>query len=588
MRKLLIYLNGYRRETVLAPFFKLLEAFLELLVPLVMAKIIDVGIGGSDRGYVVRMGGWLLLLGAVGLAFSVTAQFFAAKAAAGFSVKLREALFGHLLELDFTEMDQIGASAMITRMTSDVNQVQSGVNMVLRLFLRSPVVVLGAMVMAFSVDWKSALVFAAVIPLLSVVVFGLLFHTIPLYRKVQEALDRVLGLTRENLTGVRVIRAFHKEAAEEERFRQRNRAYASLQLFVGKISAFLNPATYVLVNGALLALLSVGAVQVDTGNLTQGEVVALVNYLSQILIELVKLANLLITITKALACADRVAAVLERGGGAGKSGFLDEAEGGETGGGAYRDGFSGVPPPFLSFEHVSLTYDGAGAESLRDIHFTVQKGETIGIIGGTGSGKTSLVNLIPRFYPVTKGSLKLEGVDVRSLPEEEIRLRIGIVPQKAVLFQGTIRSNLRWGKEDVSEEQLWAALEQAQAREIAEGKPGGLDAEVAQNGMNFSGGQRQRLTIARALLRKPEILILDDSSSALDYATDSRLRAALRKMGNTTIFMVSQRTSAIRCADRIVVLEDGEMAGCGTHEQLLESCKVYQEIAGQTEGEEPT
>lgn len=596
MKKLFRYLKDYKKESVLAPLFKLLEAFFELLVPLVMAGIIDRGISSGDRKYILVMGACLLGLGIVGLISSITAQFFAAKAAVGFSTKLRQALFDHIQELNFTNIDKAGTSTMITRMTSDVNQVQSGVNMVLRLFLRSPIIVFGAMIMAFTIDVKSALVFVVAIPLLAVVVFGIMLFTIPMYRKVQAALDRVLGITRENLTGVRVIRAFHQEKQEEERFRENNQRLAGLQMFVGRISACMNPVTYVLVNGAIIALIYTGAVQVNVGQLTQGEVVAVINYMSQILVELVKLANLIITITKAMACADRVAAVFditnEENGQTEYSGQsnqpdreeqpeqpeqAEKSEQPEQSEQPGRKAFGGVP--FLQFEHVSLTYAGAGAETLRDIHFTVEKGETVGVIGGTGSGKTSLVNLIPGFYPATKGAVLLEGKDIQEIPEEQLRNRIGVVPQKAVLFKGTIRSNLEWGKPDATQEEMWAALDTAQAREVVEDKPGRLDAGVSQNGKNFSGGQRQRLTIARALVRRPEILILDDSASALDYSTDARLRAALRDLGNeTTTFIVSQRASAIRQADKIVVLDDGDMAAVGTHEELLKSCTVYQEI----------
>lgn len=567
----MVYLKGYRAESVLAPLFKLLEAFLELLVPLVMAKMIDNGIANSDAGYIARMGGCLLGLGAAGLAFSITAQFFAARAAVGFSTKLRQALFDHIQGLDFTNIDKAGASTLITRMTSDINQVQSGVNMVLRLFLRSPIIVFGAMIMAFTIDVKSALIFVAAIPVLAIVVFGVMLWTMPLYKKVQAALDQVLGITRENLTGVRVIRAFHQEKREEERFCESNEKLAALQMFVGKISAVMNPVTYVIVNGAVIALIYTGAVQVNVGNLTQGEVVAIINYMSQILVELVKLANLIILITKALACADRVASVFEI------PGEKEEGEAAAKDASAERRNET-ADVPYLKFDHVSLTYSGAGAETLRDIDFTVNKGDTIGIIGGTGSGKTSLVNLIPGFYPVTQGAVYLEGKNIAKIPEGELRSRMGIVPQKAVLFKGTIRSNLQWGKPDASDEELWKALELAQAREVAEGKSGGLDAVISQGGKNLSGGQRQRLTIARALVREPEILILDDSASALDYATDAKLRAALSAMEKVTTFIVSQRASSIRNADKIIVLDDGEMAGAGTHEELLKDCKVYQEI----------
>ncbi len=566
MGRLMKYLKDYKKESILAPLFKLLEAFFELLVPLVMANIIDKGIADSDMGYIGKMGACLLALALVGLLSSVTAQFFAAKAAVGFSTKLRQALFDHIQGLNFTNIDKVGTSTMITRMTSDINQVQSGVNMVLRLFLRSPIIVFGAMIMAFTIDVKSALIFVVAIPLLAIVVFGIMVWTMPLYKKVQAGLDRVLGVTRENLTGVRVIRAFHKEEEEAGKFQRYTKALADSQVFVGKISAVMNPVTYVIVNGAIIALIYTGAVQVNVGNLTQGEVIAIINYMSQILVELVKLANLIITITKALACADRVAGVFE---------IKNEESLPEE----YRVSEKRKDAPFLEFDHVSLTYAGAGAETLHDMNFVVNRGETVGIIGGTGSGKSSLVNLIPGFYPVTEGAIRLDGTDLRAMPEDELRNRIGMVPQKSVLFKGTIRSNLQWGKPDATEEEMWQAIDVAQAREVVEGKDGKLDARVAQNGKNLSGGQRQRLTIARALVRKPEILILDDSASALDYATDAKLRAALRELeGNTTTFIVSQRASTIRHADKIIVLDDGEMAGIGTHDELMKNCEVYKEI----------
>lgn len=564
-----MYLKDYKKESILAPLFKLLEAFFELMVPLVMANIIDYGISNRNMGYIGKMGLLLLLLGVVGLASSITAQFFAAKAAVGFSTKLRQALFNHIEDLNFTDIDKAGTSTMITRMTSDVNQVQSGINMTLRLFLRSPIIVFGAMIMAFTIDVKCALIFVVAIPLLSIVVFGIILSTIPMYKKVQSRLDQVLGITRENLTGVRVIRAFHQEAKEEERFRENNEALSAMQIFVGKISACMNPVTYIIVNGAIIALIYTGAVQVNIGNLSQGEVVAIINYMNQILVELVKLANLIVTMTKALACADRVASVFDIGAdaayvGAQNQKLVDKVD---------------RSAPFLDFKHVSLTYQGAGAPTLQDMNFTVNRGDTVGIIGGTGSGKTSLVNLIPGFYPATEGEILLEGRDIKTMSDEELRGRIGVVPQKAVLFKGTIRSNLQWGKPDATEEEMWKALELAQASEVVEGKDGKLDATVAQNGKNFSGGQRQRLTIARALVREPEILILDDSASALDYATDAKLRAALRTLENkTTTFIVSQRASTIRHADKIIVLDDGEIAGVGTHDELLKDCTVYQEI----------
>ena len=564
-----MYLKDYKKESILAPLFKLLEAFFELMVPLVMANIIDYGISNRNMGYIGKMGLVLLLLGVVGLASSITAQFFAAKAAVGFSTKLRQALFDHIEDLSFTDIDKAGTSTMITRMTSDVNQVQSGINMTLRLFLRSPIIVFGAMIMAFTIDVKCALIFVVAIPLLSIVVFGIILSTIPMYKKVQSRLDQVLGITRENLTGVRVIRAFHQEAKEEERFRENNEALSAMQIFVGKISACMNPVTYVIVNGAIIALIYTGAVQVNIGNLSQGEVVAIINYMNQILVELVKLANLIVTMTKALACAERVASVFDIGADAVYVGVQDQKLADKVDKSA----------PFLDFKHVSLTYQGAGAPTLQDMNFTVNRGDTVGIIGGTGSGKTSLVNLIPGFYPATEGEILLEGRDIRTMSDEELRGRIGVVPQKAVLFKGTIRSNLQWGKPDATEEEMWKALELAQASEVVDGKPGKLDATVAQNGKIFSGGQRQRLTIARALVRNPEILILDDSASALDYATDAKLRAAIRTLEDkTTTFIVSQRASTIRHADKIIVLDDGEIAGMGTHDELLKDCTVYQEI----------
>lgn len=571
MKRLLKYLKDYTRESILAPLFKLLEAGFELFVPLVMAKIIDQGIANRDGGTILRMGLCLVLLASVGLASSVTAQFFAAKAAVGFATRLREALFGHIQSLSFTNMDKAGTSTMITRMTSDVNQVQSGVNMVLRLFLRSPIIVFGAMIMAFTIDVKSALIFVVAIPLLAVIVFGIMLITIPLYKKVQGGLDRVLGITRENLTGVRVIRAFHQEDKETDMFVQENEKLTDIQMFVGKISACMNPFTYIIVNAAIIALIYTGAIKVNLGMLTQGEVIAILNYMSQILVELVKLANLIILTTKAVACADRLAQVLEIPAG-------EEARVSEQGV-VKPASKEGEQTPFLVFDHVSLTYEGAGESTLKDIHFTVNKGETIGIIGGTGSGKSSLVNLIPAFYPVSEGTIFLEGKNLQEYDKAELRNRMGIVPQKAVLFAGTVRSNLLWGKEDATEEELWQALEIAQAKEIVENKEGKLDAVIAQNGRNLSGGQRQRLSIARALVRKPEILILDDSASALDYATDAKLRQSIQRIeGGVTTFIVSQRASSIRHADKIIVLDDGEMAGIGTHSELLANCGVYQEI----------
>ena len=571
MKRLMMYLKDYRKESILAPLFKLLEAFFELMVPLVMANIIDYGISNRNMGYIGKMGLVLLLLGVVGLASSITAQFFAAKAAVGVSTRLRQALVDHIEDLSFTDIDKAGTSTMITRMTSDVNQVQSGINMTLRLFLRSPIIVFGAMIMAFTIDVKCALIFVVAIPLLSIVVFGIILSTIPMYKKVQSKLDQVLGITRENLTGVRVIRAFHQEAKEAERFQENNEALSAMQIFVGKISACMNPVTYVIVNGAIIALIYTGAIQVNIGNLSQGEVVAIINYMNQILVELVKLANLIVTMTKALACADRVASVFDIGADAAYAGKSAQTK-------ELADKID-KKAPFLNFKHVSLTYQGAGAPTLQDMNFTVNRGDTVGIIGGTGSGKTSLVNLIPGFYPATEGEILLEGRDIKTMSDAELRGRIGVVPQKAVLFKGTIRSNLQWGKPDATEDDMWKALELAQASEVVEGKDGKLDAAVAQNGKNFSGGQRQRLTIARALIRNPEILILDDSASALDYATDAKLRATLRTLEDkTTTFIVSQRASTIRHADKIIVLDDGEIAGMGTHDELLKDCTVYQEI----------
>ncbi len=578
MKRLLRFFSEYKKEIVLAPGFKLLEAVFELFVPLVMAAIIDRGIVAADRNFIGRMSFWLIVLAAVGLTVSVTAQFFAAKAAVGVSAKLRQALFEHMQGFDFTHIDQAGTSAMITRMTSDVNQVQSGINMVLRLFLRSPIIVFGAMIMAFTIDVKSALIFVVAIPLLAIVVFGIMWITMPLYKKVQKALEQVLRLTRENLTGVRVIRAFCEEKTETEKLVDHTERLAGLQTFVGRISAIMNPATYIIVNGATIALLYTGAIQVNLGNLTQGEVIAIVNYMSQILVELVKFANLMITITKALACADRVADVFEI-----PSTDLQRVEM------LYGENKGLEHAPFVAFDHVTYRYSQAGAETLRDIHFSVEQGETVGIIGGTGSGKSTLVQLIAGLYPVTEGKVMVSGVNVQDMDPDVLRNMIGMVPQKAVLFEGTIASNLAFGKEEATEEEMWTALERAQVKSVIEEK-GGLLARVAQNGKNLSGGQRQRVTIARALVRNPEILILDDSASALDYATEAALRKAIRGLeGQTTTFIVSQRASSVRHADKIIVLDDGEMAGFGTHEELLTTCPVYQEIyASQYSVEENT
>ena len=577
MRKLLVYLKDYKKETVLAPLFKMLEATFELFVPLVMAAIIDQGIQGGDVPYVLRMGLLLIALGLIGLTCSITAQYYAAKAAVGFSAKLKHSLFSHIQSLSFTEIDTLGTSTMITRMTSDVNQVQNGVNMVLRLFLRSPFIVFGAMVMAFTIDVKAAFIFVVTIPLLSIVVFGIMMITMPMYKKVQAGLDKVLSATRENLTGARVIRAFNKEKEEISNFEEKNQALSDMQLFVGKISALTNPVTYIIINVATIVLLYTGAIRVNEGTITQGQVVALVNYMSQILIELVKLANLIITITKALACANRIANVLDL-----RSSMQWEQKVSESDAGVEDDTKerTGADSPYVvEFDHVHLAYAGAGAESLSDIDFKVKRGQTVGIIGGTGSGKSSLVNMIPRFYDACAGSVKVDGRDVRKYGMEELRQKVGIVLQKAVLFQGTIRDNLLWGNKNATEEELWQAVETAQAREFVEQKSGKLDAQIAQAGRNLSGGQKQRLTIARALVGKPEILILDDSASALDYATDAALRKAIRNMdGDMTVFIVSQRASSIQYADQIIVLDDGEMVGIGTHDRLLTNCKVYQEI----------
>ena len=572
MKKLLIYLKDYKKESVLAPLFKMLEASFELIVPLVVTQIIDVGIANGDSGYILRMCLIMVALGLIGLTCSITAQYFAAKAAVGFGTQVRHQLFAHIQTFSFSEIDKVGTATLITRMTSDINQVQSGVNMVLRLFLRSPFIVFGAMIMAFTIDVKAALVFVVTIPLLSIVVFGIMAISIPLYRKVQERLDKVLGITRENLTGVRVIRAFHKEEEEKNRYEESLGALTSMQNHVGRISAFMNPVTYIIINCGIIALLYIGAFQVDTGVLTQGQVVALVNYMSQILVELIKLANLIVTITKAVACGNRIESVLEM-----KSSMPIDVQKEQLG--AVAGNKSEASEYMVEFSHVGLTYQGAGAESLTDIDFQVKKGETIGIIGGTGSGKTSLVHLIPRFYDATAGEVKINGKNVKDYPIEQLRQMVGIVMQKAVLFQGTIRENLCWGKENATEKELYQALETAQAREVVDGKDGKLDAPVEQGGKNFSGGQRQRLTIARALVRKPQILILDDSASALDYATDARLRKAIREMeGEPTVFIVSQRTSSIQHADKIIVLDEGVVSGIGTHEQLLETCEVYREI----------
>ena len=578
MKSLLIYLKNYKKESVLAPLFKMLEASFELLGPLVMAAVIDVGIANKDEPYIIKMCLVLIALGLIGLVCSITAQYFSAKAASGFGTGVRHALFRHIQNFTFTEMDTIGSSTLITRLTSDINQTQSGVNLVLRLFLRSPFIVFGAMIMAFTVDIQAALIFVVVIPLLSVIVFGIMLVTMPLYRKVQSHLDSVLLTTRENLAGVRVIRAFNKEQEERERFEKENQALTDAQKFVGRISGLMNPLTYVIVNGGIIALIYVGAVRVNIGDLSQGEVVALVNYMSQILTELVKLANLIITVTKAVACGNRIGNILKIQPDMKEGNRILSNE--EICPDTAKDGGRSVKEiPSVEFDHASLTYKGASGESLTDITFCAMRGQTIGIIGGTGSGKSSLVNLIPRFYDVTNGQIRIFGNDIRDYKIESLRSRIGVVLQKAVLFKGTIAENLRWGNESASDDELEEALEISQAKEFVDQKPGRLEFQIEQGGRNLSGGQKQRLTIARALVRKPDILILDDSASALDFATDAALRSAIRSMkGNPTVFIVSQRASSVQYADQIIVLDDGEAAGIGTHEELLASCPAYQEI----------
>ncbi|MBQ3584849.1 MAG: ABC transporter ATP-binding protein [Lachnospiraceae bacterium] len=565
MKSLMKYLNGYKKECILSPLFKLLEATFELFVPLVMASIIDKGISNADKPYIVKMCLVLVALGIIGLVCSITAQFFAAKAAVGFAAKLRHALFKHIQGLSFTEIDTQGTATLITRMTSDVNQVQNGVNLVLRLLLRSPFVVAGAMIMAFTIDVKAALVFVVVIPLLCAVVFAIMFLSIPLYKKVQARLDKVLKTTRENLTGVRVIRAFHKEQEEIRNFHESNENLTKIQMYVGRISALMNPLTYIIINGGIVALIYVGAIRVDVGIISQGAVVALVNYMSQILVEVVKLANLIISVTKALASANRIEAVFEV-----QPSVVDKME-------VFMPDMDSEY--VVEFNHVHLRYKDAGADALSDIDFKVKRGQTIGIIGGTGCGKSSVVNMIPRFYDATEGEVKVNGVNVKDQPVEKLRDVVGIVMQKAVLFRGSIRDNMKWGKADATDEEIYQALDISQSREFVEQKEDKLDEKIEQGGRNLSGGQRQRLTIARALVKKPQILILDDSASALDFATDAKLRKALKEMeGNTTVFIVSQRTSSIQHADQIIVLEDGKMVMKGTHEELLEQCEEYREI----------
>ncbi len=568
MKRIWLYLKEYKKECVFAPLFKMLEALFELFVPLVVASVIDVGIAGKDSGYIIKMCGMLVALAIIGLTCSITAQYFAAKAAVGCATGLRHHLFKHIQGFSFTEMDTIGTSTLITRMTSDINQVQNGVNLVLRLFLRSPFIVFGAMVMAFTIDVHAALVFVATIPVLAIVVFGIILSTRPMYKNVQAGLDNVLGITRQNLTGVRVIRAFNKQQDEIREFKTANEQLNKLQKFVGKISGLMNPLTYVIINVAIVILLWTGAVRVNEGSLSQGQVVALYNYMSQILVELIKLANLVISVTKALACANRIDSVF-----AVKSGMADGVESIDNS--KQNDNKENV----VEFRNVSLKYEVAGAESLTDISFSVKKGQTVGIIGGTGSGKSSLVNLIPRFYDATSGEVLVNGVNVKDIRIKSLRENVGIVLQKALLFKGSIRENMKWGKKDATDSEIMEALEIAQAREFVDKKDGKLDAFVDQGGKNLSGGQRQRLTIARAVVKKPEILILDDSASALDYATDAALRKSIRQMkNNPTVFIVSQRAASLMYADKIIVLDDGNVAGIGTHDELLKSCEVYQEI----------
>ncbi len=567
MRKLLFYLKDYKKETTLAPLFKMLEAVFELFVPLLMASIIDIGIKNKDKSYVIQMCLIMILLGIIGLICSITAQYYSAKAAVGFGTKLRQSLFAHIQSLSFTEIDSIGTSTMITRITSDINQVQSGTNMVLRLFLRSPIVVIGATIMSFTIDLKAALIFVITVPILLAVVFLIMKTSIPLYTKVQENLDKVLGITRENLTGIRVIRAFHKEEDEIGQFKEYNKSFTESSEQVGKISALMNPITYVVINAAIIALIWTGAVRIDAGIITQGALIALVNYMSQALIELIRLANLIVIITKSIACGNRVQSIFEISS---SMESKSETENIET-----KDSENII----VSFKNVSLRYKNAGDESLSDISFDVKRGQTIGIIGGTGSGKSSLVNLIPRFYDASKGNVMIEGIDVKEYSLKQLRSKIGVVMQKAALFKGTIRENLSFGKNNASDYELTDALTVSQSKEIIDSKEGGLDFIISQGGKNLSGGQKQRLTIARALIRKPEILILDDSASALDYATDANLSKAIKEMKyKPTVFIVSQRASSIMHADQIIVLEDGRTAGIGTHENLLKTCEVYSEI----------
>ena len=568
MKKLLVYLRDYKKEVVFAPLFKLLEASFELIVPLVVAAIIDYGIANSDKGYIFKMCGVLVLLAIVGFVSAVTAQYFSAKAAVGFSTEVRHHLFEHIQTLSFNEMDSIGTSTLITRLTSDINQTQSGVNMVLRLFLRSPFIVFGAMIMAFTVNVKGALVFVVTIPLLSIVVFGIMALSVPRFKKVQGGLDRILGRTRENLEGARVIRAFNKEDSEVASFDEENQFLTGMQLVVGRISALMNPITFVIINVATLVVIWVGGKETFNGIITQGEVVALVNYMSQILVELVKLANLIVNVNKSIACGNRIQDIFEI-----------KASIPNTDDKKMSDVKVDENTPMVEFSHACMRYAGSSEEALSDINFVVEKGQTIGIIGGTGSGKSTLVNMIPRFYDTSSGQVKIQGVDVKDYPIVELRDKIGMVMQKAVMFHGTIADNLRWGNENATDEELWTAVRIAQAEDVVRGKEGELDHMIEQGGRNLSGGQKQRLTIARAIVKNPDILILDDSASALDFATDAALRKALKNMqGTKTIFIVSQRTSSIRFADKIIVLDDGSIVGTGTHDELLDSCETYREI----------
>ena len=586
MKRLFSYMKDYKLESILGPLFKMLEASFELFVPLVVARMVDVGIRGRDSGYILKMGGVLVLLALIGLACSLTAQYFAAKAATGAATSLRNDLFSHIGRLSYTEIDTVGTSTLITRMTSDINQVQSGINMTLRLLLRSPFVVFGAMVMAFTVDVRSAFVFAVTIPVLCVVVFGIMAVSMPLYKSVQRQLDKVLLTTRENLLGVRVIRAFNRQKSETEKFDRENGNLVRMQVFVGKISALLNPVTYVIINIAVVAVIWVGAEQADSGIITQGKVIALVNYMSQILVELIKMANLIIIISKAVACMNRVDSIFKV-----ESSIEDKGRSGSRKPGSQNSGSQNSGPqnsgpqnpglriPKVEFKDMEFVYAGAKEPALKDISFCAMAGQTIGVIGGTGSGKSTLVNLIPRFYDAASGQVLVDGTDVREYSLDELRDKTGVVPQKSVLFKGTLRDNMRWGKQDASDEEIYRALDTAQAREFVDSKGEGLDLYIDQGGHNLSGGQRQRLTIARALVRRPEVLIMDDSASALDFATDARLRKAIREnTGDMTVFIVSQRATTIKSADTILVLDEGRLAGMGTHKELLKDCQVYREI----------